>query len=468
MRLKSIFTNSFGILMSRIAGFVRDVLMASVLGASFWSDLFFVANRLPNLFRNIFAEGAFTQAFMPSFVASRNKGVFATAIFLRFMLFIIFGSLIVTFFPELITKALAIGWDAETIAKAAPLTAINFWYLDLIFIVTFLATLLQYKEHFLTTAISSILLNLAMIGALLIYMHDDPKNVAYALSVSVLVGGFLQVLLHIYTINKLKLHKLLIGGYKYKKEKNITAEKKKFTKLFIPAVWGNSSMQINSFVGTMLASFLVTGSISYLAYAQRIFQLPLALFAIATATALFPSISKALKNNHEDVAYANLSKAFWLLSFSLGFATLGGVILAEPVIWLLFERGRFVEAQSIETAKVLSMFMLGLLPLGLAKLFSLFLYASYRQAKAAKIATISVLVNIIASLLLMKPLGAMGIALAGSIGGWVLFVLTIKEVGFDKFKNILKSKMSLYLIISLSIFSLILYYLNILILDYIR
>jgi putative peptidoglycan lipid II flippase len=454
--------------MSRIAGFARDVLMASVLGASFWSDLFFVANRLPNLFRNIFAEGAFTQAFMPSFVASRQKGVFATAIFLRFMLFIIFGSLVVTLFPDYITKILAIGWDAETVAKAAPLTAINFWYLDLIFIVTFLATLLQYKEHFITTAISSILLNIAMIGALLLYMNDDPKTVAYALSVSVLVGGALQVLLHVYSIYKLRLHRLLIGGYKYKKEKNIDTEKKKFTKLFIPAVWGNSSMQINSFVGTMLASFLVTGSISYLAYAQRIFQLPLALFAIATATALFPSISKALKNKQEDVAYANLNKAFWLLAFALGFATLGGAMLSEPIIWLLFERGRFVESQSVETAKVLSMFMLGLLPLGLAKLFSLFLYASYRQAKAAKIATISVVVNIIASLLLMKPFGAMGIALAGSIGGWVLFVLTVKEVGFDKFSNILKSKMSFYLIGSLSIFALILYHLNILILDYIR
>ena len=454
--------------MSRIAGFIRDALMASALGASFWADLFFVANRLPNLFRNIFAEGAFTQAFMPSFVASRNKGDFSTAIFLRFMLFIIFGSLVVTFFPEIITKLLAIGWDSETVAQAAPLTAINFWYLDLIFIVTFLATLLQYKEHFITTAISSILLNIAMIGALLICMNDDPKTVAYALSISVLVGGVLQVLLHIYSINKLRLHRLLIGGYKYKKEKNIDAEKKKFTKLFIPAVWGNSSMQINSFVGTMLASFLVTGSISYLAYAQRIFQLPLALIAIATATALFPSISKALKNKNEALAYAILGQVLCLLAFLLGFATLGGAILSEPVIWLLFERGKFGESESIETAKVLSMFMLGLLPLGLAKLFSLFLYASYRQAKAAKIATISVVINIIASLLLMKPLGAMGIALAGSIGGWVLFILTVQEVGFDKFSNILKSKMSLYLILSLSIFALVLYYMNIFILDYIR
>ncbi|WP_309498247.1 lipid II flippase MurJ, partial [Sulfurovum sp.] len=102
MKLKSIFTNSFGILLSRIVGFLRDVVMASALGASYWSDLFFVANRLPNLFRNIFAEGAFTQAFMPSFVASSNKSVFSTAIFLRFSLFIIFGSFVVTFAPEYI------------------------------------------------------------------------------------------------------------------------------------------------------------------------------------------------------------------------------------------------------------------------------------------------------------------------------------------------------------------------------
>ncbi|MGC9351954.1 MAG: lipid II flippase MurJ, partial [Sulfurovum sp.] len=161
MRLKSIFTNSFGILFSRVTGLGRDVLMASALGASVWSDMFFVAFKLPNLFRRIFAEGAFTQAFMPSFVASRQKGVFATAIFLRFLLFLGAFSLLVTLFPEPITKALAWGWEWEQIGLTAPLTAINFWYLDLIFIVTFLATLLQYREHFATTAMSTALLNIS-------------------------------------------------------------------------------------------------------------------------------------------------------------------------------------------------------------------------------------------------------------------------------------------------------------------
>ena len=468
MRLKSIFTNSFGILLSRVVGFLRDILLASALGASYWSDIFFLANRLPNLFRNIFAEGAFTQAFMPSFVASTNKGVFATAIFLRFSLFIVFGSLVVSFAPEYITKLLAMGWSSERIADTAPLTAINFWYLYLIFIVTFIATLLQYKEHFVTTAMSTVLLNLSMIAALLLFMKDDPKTIAYALSISVLVGGLLQVAVHVVALVKLKLSRLLVGGWRYRDAKEISQEKKNFTSLFLPAVWGGSSMQINSFVGTIIASFLVTGSVSYLAYAQRIFQLPLALFAIATATALFPSISKALKNNNETLAYANLSKGFWLLSFALGFATLGGVILAEPIIWLLFERGAFDSQKTHHTAEVLSMFMLGLLPLGLSKLFSLYLYATYRQKKAAIIATISVVVNIIASLLLMYPMGAMGLALAGSLGGWVLFGFTVKEVGFEKFLEIIYSKNSLYFVVAMLLFGILLYFFNLWVMGLIR
>jgi putative peptidoglycan lipid II flippase len=212
----------------------------------------------------------------------------------------------------------------------------------------------------------------------------------------------------------------------------------------------------------------VTGSVSYLAYAQRIFQLPLALFAIATATAFFPSISKALKNNNETLAYANLSKGFWLLSFLLGFATIGGVLLSEPIIWLLFERGEFDSSKSIQTAQVLSMFMFGLLPLGLAKLFSLFLYATYRHGKAAMIATISVVINILASLALMDAMGASGLALAGSIGGWVLFILTVREVGFDKFVAIVKSKYSIYFVLSMIIFTLIIYFINVWLMTLIR
>ena len=468
MQLKSIFTNSFGILLSRITGFARDVLMTSALGASMWSDMFIVAFKLPNLFRRIFAEGAFTQAFMPSFIASKHKGVFATAIFLRFMLFLLGLSIIITLFPEPLTKLMAWGWDSEKIATTGVLTAINFWYLDLIFIVSFLAALLQYKNHFATTALSTILLNLSMITALLFYMKEDPKTVAYALSFAVVIGGLLQVIAHLVTLKKLSLHTLLIGGWKYKKQKDVQTEEKKFKSLFLPSILGNSAPQLAAFLDTFLATFLMTGSVSYLFYANRIFQLPLALIAIATATVLFPAVSKALKNNNETLAYENLSKAFWLLAFLLGASTVGGYFLSEPIIWLLFERGEYTVAMSQETARVLQMYMIGLLPFGLAKLFSMYLFAAHKHLKAAKIAICGLVVSSLMSLILMKPMGAMGLALAGSIGGWLLFILTVREVGTTRFMSILKSKKLIYLVLSLLLFSYILYNVNSVLLSYIR
>jgi len=468
MRLKSIFTNSFGILFSRVTGLGRDVLMASALGASVWSDMFFIAFKLPNLFRRIFAEGAFTQAFMPSFIASKHKGVFATAIFLRFILFLMAISLLITFFPEPITKLLAWGWDEQTIANTSPMTAINFWYLDLIFIVTFFATLLQYKNHFATTAMSTALLNISMIAALYIYMKEEPKAVAYALSFAVLIGGLLQVIAHLIALKKFNLHKILIGGWKYRKIKDVKEEKKHFQSLFLPGILGNSTPQISAFIDTILATFLMTGSVSYLFYANRIFQLPLAIIAIATATVLFPSVSKALKNNQEEKAYANLTQAFWLLSFLLGASMIGGILLAEPIVWLLFERGKFTEVETLETVSVLKMYMIGLLPFGLAKLFSLFLYASHRHLKAAKIALYSLITSVTASLLLMQPLGASGLALAGSLGGFVLFIFTVKEVGTEHFMTIIKTKYSLYFLLTMSLFTIIIYFINQWLLTFIR
>ncbi|HHB93966.1 MAG TPA: lipid II flippase MurJ, partial [Campylobacterales bacterium] len=281
-------------------------------------------------------------------------------------------------------------------------------------------------------------------------------------------GGVLQVITHLIALKHFKMHKILIGGWKYRAKKDVKEEEKSFTKLFIPSVWGNSAPQISSFLDTFLASFLITGSVSYLFYANRVFQLPLGIIAIATATALFPSISKALNRGDEKDAYSNLARAFWLLAFLLGASVMGGIILAEPIVWLLFERGAFTQAQTLETVKVLSMYMIGLMPYGFAKLFSMFLYASHRHSKAAKIASIALVINILASLLLMKPLGAMGLALAGSIGGWVLFILTIKEVGFERFIEIIKSKKSLLFFIVMIFLAIAFFYLNQFILTFIR
>lgn len=434
--------------------------MTSVLGANIWSDIFLMAFKFPNLFRRIFAEGSFTQSFIPSYIASRQKSVFAVAIFIRFILFIVAFSFLVTLFPEFFTKMIAWDWGKEQIAATAPLTVINFWYLDLIFIVTFLGTLLQHKEHFFTTAFSTVWLNIAMIVALLLFSQSDPKTIVYALSFSILAGGVMQVLTHLYSIRRQGLMKILIGGWRYRKRKDVKAEESKFSSLFFPSVLGNSTAQIASFIDTSLASFLVTGSVSYLFYANRVFQLPFAIIALAITTALFPKIAKAIKNENHTLAFENLHKSFWLLNALLGLSVLGGILLAEPIIWLLFERGAFTIQDTHNTAEVLIMYMVGLLPFGLAKLFSMYLYAMHKHLKAAKIAAISLIVNIIFSVILMQFMGAAGLALAGSIGGAVQLILTVKEVGWSIFWNLLKTKWSFYFLFGSGSIGVTFFFLN--------
>jgi putative peptidoglycan lipid II flippase len=451
---KAIFTNSFGILISRILGFIRDLFTASVLGANIYSDIFFIAFKLPNLFRRIFAEGAFTQVFIPAFAKSRHKGVFSANIFLVFLSIILIITLLVNLLPALFTKAIAVGFDEETIAIAAPFVAINFWYLPLIFAVTFLSTMLQYKHHFATSAFSTALLNLSLILSLYFAQDRSQVEIVYYLSWGVVIGGVLQLFVHILAIYNYGLSRILFGGFKYVrvKSKIIKKETKNFTKQFFPAMWGNSTAQVSAFLDTFLASFLVTGSISYLYYANRIFQLPLALFAIATSVALFPRVARYIKNKDEKKALEFLQKAFWFLTLLLTASAIGGFILAKEITWLLFQRGAFSIQDTINTTTVLQMYMIGLLPFGLQKLFLLWLYAKEMQLKAAKIATISLITYSVLALGLITPMGVSGLALASTIGGFVGFFLTLRSFGVDKFVVILKSKYGVYLLIFIPVF----------------
>lgn len=434
MLIKSIFTNSSGILVSRILGFVRDLLTASILGANIYSDIFFVAFKLPNLFRRIFAEGAFTQAFIPSYAKAKHKIRFSSVIFLQLVGFLLILSLVVTLFSSLITKIIALGFDEKSIELASPLVAINFYYLPLIFIVTFMAALLQYKNHFATTAFSTALLNLALIGALLISKGMDKYEITYYLSYGVLIGGFLQVFVHIIAIKNKNLCKIFTFKKHKKKEEN------RFYKSFFGATLGSSTAHISAFLDTWLASFLVTGSISYLYYANRVFQLPLALFAIATSVALFPMVARAIKNKDEMKALKFMKKSSIVLFILLFFSTLIGIIFNDEIVWLLFERGAFTSEDTANTSLILSMYLIGLVPYGLAKIFSLWLYAKEKQFLAAKISMISLGANIVFSLILIMPYQAAGLAFASTLSGFVLLILTLKEFGFSNFFNLYKSK----------------------------
>ena len=432
MLLKSIFTNSSGILVSRVLGFIRDLLTASVLGANIYSDIFFVAFKLPNLFRSIFADGAFTQAFIPSYAKSKHKIRFSSIIFLQLFGFLIILSLLVMTFSHLVAKAIAIGFDEKTLDLAAPLFAINFYYLPMIFVVTFMGALLQYKKHFATSAFSTALLNLAMIGSLLLAQNMEKYDITFYLSYGVLVGGLLQILIHLYAIKKLNLCKIFHFKKHEKKEEN------RFYKNFFSATFGSSTLHISAFIDTWLASFLISGSISYLYYANRIFQLPHAIFAIATSIALFPMVARAIKNKEEEVALRLMKKSALILFGLLSISTFIGIVFNDFIIKLLFERGEFTSADTQNTALILSMYLIGLLPFGLSKIFSLWLYAKEQQFLTAKISMYSLSTNIVFSLILIKPYGAAGLAFAGTIGGFVLFFLTIKAFGFRKFIEMFK------------------------------
>ena len=446
--IKSIFTNSFGILFSRVLGFIRDMLQASILGANIYTDIFIVAFKLPNLFRRIFAEGAFTQSFLPAFTASRKKALFSATIFMRFTLFLLIISLLVSLFPAFFTKLIASGYDADTLKQAAPLVAINFYYLLLIFIVTFFASLLQYKNHFATTAFATGLLNIAMISALLLTQNMEKSSIVYALSYAVVIGGVLQVLAHTIMIKKLGLHRLMLGGFSALKKKK-AAEKSDisgFKGNFLAAAFGSSTAQLSAFLDSWLATFLATGSISYLYYANRLFQFPLALFAIATSVAIFPKVARHLKHQDQQKAMRILEHSFWFLATILTLATIVGILFSKEIVWLLYERGAFSHHDSQQTSWILTMYLIGLIPFGLSRIFSLWLYSTHRQKEAAKISAISLAVNILLSLSLVGLFHAAGLALASSLSGFILFALTVRAFGMQAFLDIIASKKLAYLV----------------------
>ena len=451
MFIKSFFTNSVGILVSRIFGFIRDLLTASILGANIYSDIFFVAFKLPNLFRRIFAEGAFTQSFIPNFTKAKKKSLFTYQIFIKFFLFLLVFSLVVTLFSEFFTKLIAIGFDEKNIKLASTFVAINFYYLPLIFCVSFFAALLQYKNHFATTAFSTALLNISLITALLLSKDLNKIDIVYAMSYAVLIGGALQVIAHIAALKQKKLLRIFVAGYKKKKKNRQQKQSKIFYKSFYHAILGNSTAQVSAFLDTWLASFLASGSISYLYYGNRVFQLPLALFAIALSVGIFPKIARMLKKGDEKEALNLVGSSFWFLTFVLSLSMIGGIILSDEIVKILFQRGSFSLNNAYHTSQVLSMYLIGLLPFGLSKIFSLWLYSKNLQKLAAKISIYSLVSNVILSLLLIKPLGVAGLALASSISGFILFVFTIKAFGVKQFLDIISLKKTLLLIVSLFI-----------------
>ncbi len=451
---RSFFTVSFYTLLSRVLGFIRDILIARYLGSTVIADAFFVAFRIPNFFRRVLAEGAYSAALIPVFsgVVLNPKDEREASDFVENTTsMLLFATVVLTilffFGMPYIIQVLAPGFtdNKEAYELAVHFGKIIFPYIIFISLAAHFASINNVHERFAAGAFAPAILNISFILSLF-FLTPFVTTAGHALSYGVLIGGVLQFLY---------LYKAVLNFYRPRITLPVLNEKlKKFFKLFLPGVVGSGVIQLNIVIGTIIASFLPVGAISHIYYADRLNQLPLAIFGIALGIVLLPSLSKAIKQSDQKTTnnIQNRSIEFSLL-ISLPSA-IGLFILAEPIIQILFERGAFVKEDTFYTAKVLSYFALGLPAYIIIKVLVSCFFAREDTKTPLYISIVSVITNVVLSLLLIGSMREMGIAVATAISAWVnalllyLFLAIRNHMKFDDLlvKNSIKILLSSFII----------------------
>ncbi len=412
-------------LASRVLGLVRDSLFARYVGANFASDVFQIAFRLPNMFRALFAEGAFSAAFIPMFnrkVADADgRGLPDGVAFAEDALSVLLPILIAfTAVMEIaawpVTWLLSGGFNGigrEEFAVAVELSRITFPYLLLISLVSLLGGILNSLHRFWVAAAAPILLNLTLIVALLVFHHHEPLMTARNQAIAVTVSGGLQLLWLWYACRRAGITLRL-------KRPRLNPDVKRLLALIWPAAAGAGAVQINLVVSTALtAALLPSGSVSYIYYADRLNQLPLGLIGIGLGTVLLPTISRFLGRGEEDKAMEMQNRGMELALFLTLPATAALVACGTPIAAALFQHGRFTAQDSLFTAQALAAFSIGLPSYILVKVLTPGYYARSDTRTPVRYATISMLVNLILNLILIVPLGHIGPPLATAVASTV-------------------------------------------------
>lgn len=432
----SLVRNSFTIggltLVSRVLALLRDSLQATFVGAGFASDAFLVAFRLPNMFRALFAEGAFSAAFIPMFNRKVAEGGgrpagfdFAErALSVLFPIVVIFTLLlIIAAWP--VTWMLSGGFNDPTPAQfsfAVMLSRITLPYLALISLVSLLGGILNSLDRFWVNAAAPILLNVAMIVGLWFFHGDDPYETARVQAISVTVGGMLQLLWLAYSSRKAGVSLRL-------RLPRFDADIGNLLKLIIPAAAGAGAVQINLLVSTALAGRLLDpGAISYIYYADRLNQLPLGLIGIGLGTILLPTISRLLNTGKSDEAMDMQNRGIELALFLTLPATVAFIIAAEPIVRGLFQHGAFTAEDTVRCAWALSAFSIGLPAYVLIKVLTPGFYAREDTRTPVRYATISIGVNLIGNLILIPTIGHIGPPLATALAACVNIALLYAEL----------------------------------------
>jgi putative peptidoglycan lipid II flippase len=422
-------------LLSRITGLIRDIIFARFLGASagISADAFYVAFAIPNFFRRIFGEGAFAQSFVPVLTEHKNNnGEVATREFVSnmagiFGLLLFIVTLIGVLVAPLLVMVLAPGFlqpeHAQKYALTVQMLRITFPYLMFISLVAMAAGVLNTHQRFGAAAFTPVLLNLSLIGAVVMIAPQMEQPVV-ALAWGVFVAGIIQLLFQIPFL--LKIRMLVWPKFRF------SPEVKKVFKLMGPAIIGSSMSQINMIVNRILASFLVTGSVSWLYFSDRLMEFPLGVLGIALATVILPSLSKKHANASSEEFSRILDWALrWVLMIGLP-ATVGLVLLSRPILVTLFQYQNFNELDVEMTARALMAFAFGLLGFIAVKVLAPGFFARQDTKTPAKIAMVAFAVNIVLSLLLVGPLKHVGLALAISLAAFVNAGLLFFRLRKDK------------------------------------
>jgi putative peptidoglycan lipid II flippase len=413
-------------LISRILGLGRDLIIAFSLGAGPFADAFFVAFRLPNLLRRLFAEGSLTMAFVPVFTRTKNEQGLGQAFLLarsvQVWLLIILGIIVCLsiFLANPITSIIAPGFkkNPEVFALTVGLVRICFPYIIFISSVALCMGILNSMNHFLAPSLAPSILNIVLISfALLAYfLHLSSDSVPLFLSIGVLVAGLGQWLLQQPFLRTI--------GFKWKGPFDLRNKGvKKIGHLMLPTIVGAAVYQLNIVFSTILASFLPLGSISYLYYADRLVQFPLGVFGVAVSTAALPSLSELATKQNMDAFKNTLNSSLSLTLFISLPATAGLIGLSYPLVKTLFGHGAFSSHAVQATANALIGYCIGLPAFSCVRSIISAFYSLEDTKTPVKIAFICMLINITLGYFLMQKLVHVGLALAVSISSWVNVLL---------------------------------------------
>ena len=426
MLLRSAFIISFFTILSRLTGFARDVLIASIAGAGIMADAFFAAFKITNFFRKILAEGSFFAAFIPTFSQIiEQKGKMEVEIYsgkiLSIMLYIlIMITILAEIFMSPITKLTSPGFvsDAQKFNLTLNLSRILFIYFIFIVLTSVLCGVLNGLQKFSYYAIVPILLNLSIISFILIFQNTF-KTFSHAVSYGVVFGGFLQFLCAYFGC--------VYEGIKIKfflpSKALLTTQICETIKKMLPSIIAGGLTQINTMVDLILGSFVISG-VSYLYYCDRIFYLPLSMIGTAMSVAVLPFLSRSLASKDFKNAQKLEEQSFAIVSFFTFPVVAIILICGEMIVSTIFQRGNFSQENSIIVSNMLKIISLGLPFAIYNKVLSSIFFAHNDTKTPMKVTLWSVIANLIASLILIKPLGVYGIISGAVISYLVNYILT--------------------------------------------